>query len=109
MPILAAGALVCVPQLLVLLRVHLAYPMEAQVGSVPMSLVQTLLTKGLVNAVFPLNPLPLAVLAIYGESLLWSLRSLRLDSPLPALWALVLTGSAIMVLSGLSLKPRSCR
>lgn len=105
--ILAAAAALCVPQLLVLLRVHLAYPMETQVGSVPMSAVQTLLTTGLGNAVFPLNPLPLAVLATFGASLLWSLRSLRLDSPLLALWALVLIGSAIMVLSGLGLKPRN--
>jgi CheY-specific phosphatase CheX len=107
LPILAAAALVCVPQLLVLLRVHLAYPLETQVGSVPMSLVQTGLTIALGNAVFPLNPLPLAVLAIYGASLLWSLRCLRLDSPLIALWALVLIGSAAMALSGLSMKPRN--
>lgn len=105
--ILLAGAAACVPQLLVLLRVHSAYPIETQVGSVGMSLVQTVFAVGIGNALFPLNPLPLAVLAIYGAALLWSLRSLRLDSQLIALWALVLLGCAVMVISGLGLKPRN--
>jgi hypothetical protein len=105
--ILLAAAALCLPQLLVLLRVHLAYPLETQVGSVAMSLVQTLFTVALGNAIFPLNPLPLAVLAVSGLTLLWSLRTLRPGSPLLALWALVLLGCAVMVLSGLGLKPRN--
>lgn len=106
-PILLFAGALCVPQLLVLLRVHLAYPIETQVGSVPMSLAQTVFTVGIGNALFPLNPLPLAVLATFGAALGWSLRKLRPDSPEIGLWALVVLGSAIMVLSGLGLKPRN--
>jgi hypothetical protein len=105
--ILLAAAALCMPQVLVLLRVHLAYPIETQVGSVPMSLVQTVFTVGIGNALFPLNPFPLLVLAMFGAALLWSLRNLRLDDPLLALWVVVVLGNAVMVQSGLGLKPRN--
>jgi hypothetical protein len=107
LPILLGAAGLCLPQALVLLRVHLAYPIETQVGTVAMSLVQTVFTVGIGNAMFPVSPLPLAVLATFGAALMWSLRKLRLDDPLLALWMVVLLGSAAMVLSGLGLKPRN--
>lgn len=105
--ILLAAAALCLPQALVLLRVHLAYPIETQVGAFVLSLVQTVCTVAIGNAVFPANPLPLAVLAMFGAALLWSLRKLRPDDRLLALWIIVLLGSATMAMSGLGLKPRN--
>ena len=102
-----AGAL-CLPQLVVLLRVHLPYPV-ANSGPLPIALAQTLHEVLIGSAVFPIGVLPAAaalVLAFALASLAWQ-RSWVNRAWLAPLALLVMGAALLMALSGIGYRPRN--
>lgn len=102
----ALALAVCLPQLLVFREVHLPGG-EAQRGGLTLAFAQTATTVLLGNAVFPLAVLPaLAGLALCSAILRLATSPQRWP-PLAPVLAIVMTGSAVMALSGLGYKPRN--
>lgn len=102
----AAGLIACIPQALVLVRVHLAYD-GPQSGGLMMSLAQTGGTVLLGSAVFPLHPLALLFAAGAAVTIAWHLRRHGLAMlRRPEVTVLMVCGVA-MVASGLGYRHRN--